>query len=214
MGLENQVENRKLLEVGVKAIEENIDCLNCDKKLKEHSKNGMLRCLYVIQTNAVRWGTELRSRQEADQHQMAAMDKKQIEDIKADQALRSEGKGEFGNLYESGVKDGSDQGVHPVVATNEQGEEIRVMNNETEVPDDDPHKQKFLKDNPQWKTNESPLTDEQKKMLKEMEKGGGKGKLEMKSSGGVQTIKDGKPTGNKIPKKKNKTTKEDKDGNS
>ena len=115
----------------------------------------------------------------------------QIEDIKADQALRTKGIGEFGDVHN----------VHPVVATNEQGEEIRIMNNETEVPDDDAHKQRFLKDNPGWKHKEDPLTDEQKKMLEEMEKGG-KGKFEIKSSGGVETIKDGKPTGNKLPKKK------------
>ena len=197
MGLEKQEHNRRILEVGVKAIGENIDCLNCDTKLKEHSKNGLLRCLYVIQTNAVRWGSELRERQEADQHQMAAMDKKQIEDIKADQALRTKGIGEFGDVHN----------VHPVVATNEQGEEIRIMNNETEVPDDDAHKQRFLKDNPGWKHKEDPLTDEQKKMLEEMEKGG-KGKFEIKSSGGVETIKDGKPTGNKLPKKKKEKKKE------
>ena len=36
MGLEKQEHNRRILEVGVKAIGENIDCLNCDTKLKEH----------------------------------------------------------------------------------------------------------------------------------------------------------------------------------
>ena len=53
MGLEQNEENRKLLVIGVKAIEEGINCLYCDKILKEHSKNDLVRCMYVVQTNSV-----------------------------------------------------------------------------------------------------------------------------------------------------------------
>ena len=183
MGLEDQPENKNLLVIGVKAIEEGINCLNCDKLLKEHSKNGLIRCLYVVQTNAVRWGTELRERHMADQHTIEAMDKKQMEDIKADQAQRGDSHKVVGQIN---------------------GEEIRMMDNETEVSDDDPHKKKFLKDNPEWKTHESPLTEEQKKILNE---GGGVGATS--SDNMVQTIKDGKATGNKAPKKKKKKEKKD-----
>ena len=187
MGLDKNEENRKLLVIGVKAIEENIDCLYCDKKMKEHSKNDLIRCMYVVQTNAVKWGTELRDRQMADQHKMAEMDEKQAKDIAEDQA---------------------DRGDKHTVIGQAGGAEVRIMDNETEVPDDDEHKIKFLKDNPLWKTHESPLTEEQKKAYEEMRK---TGEIQEVPSDGLvggegmtQTIKDGKPTGNKVPKKKKK----------
>jgi len=190
MGLESYPESKKLLEVGVKTIENEIDCLNCDKKMKEHSKNGLIRCFYVVQSHAVKWGSELRERYSADQHKMAEMDEKQAKDIAEDQAQRKD-----------------------TVVGQINGEEVRMMDNETEVPDDDEHKIRFLKDNPQWKTHESPLTEEQKKAYDEMSK---TGEIQEVSSDGLvggkgmtQTIKDGKPTGNELPKKKKKKEKKD-----
>jgi len=192
MGLDKNEDNRKLLVIGVKAIEENIDCLYCDKKMKEHSKNDLIRCMYVVQTNAVKWGTELRDRQMADQHTIEAMDKKQMEGIKADQAQRGD--------------------KHTVVGQIN-GEQVRMMDNETKVSDDDPHVAKFLKDNPLWKTHESELTEEQKKAYEEMRK---TGEIQEVPSDGLvggegmtQTIKDGEPTGNKLPAKKKKKEKKD-----
>lgn len=175
MGLEDDKSTKPLQEIGVKTIGNGIHCLNCDKLLKDHSKNGMTRCFYVVQTHAVKWGSDLRERLQVEQEQMKEMDKKQMEDIKKDQAQRKD-----------------------IVVGKINGEEVRMMDNETEVSDDDPHKKKFLKDNPQWKTHETPLTEEQKKMLNE---GGGRAESSA-SSGMVQTIKDGKATGNKVKKKK------------
>jgi hypothetical protein len=175
--LESDPKTKHMQIIGVKKIEEEIHCLNCDKLFKEHSKNGLVRCFYVVQSHAVKWGSELRERQQAEQHQMQEMDIKQVEDIKEDQKTR------IGHKT-VGIVD---------------GEEVHMMENEEEIPDDDPHKIRFLKDNPQWKTQETPLTEEQKKMLKGLDKKGG----DMKVVGlpnAVETIKDGKPTGNK-PKK-------------
>jgi hypothetical protein len=182
MGLESNPESKKLLEIGVKTIEDQIDCLNCDKKMKEHSKNGLIRCFYVVQSHAVKWGSELRERYTADQHQMAEMDEKQMRDIKIDQAQRTD-----------------------TVVGQINGEEVRMMDNETEIADDDPHKIKFLKDNPAWKTYESPLTEEQKKMADEMPSDDGLVGVNM-----TQSIKDGKATGNKPPPKKKKKKEEKK----
>jgi hypothetical protein len=186
MGLESNPESKKLLEIGVKTIEDQIDCLNCDKKMKEHSKNGLIRCFYVVQSHAVKWGSELRERYSADQHKMAEMDEKQAKDIAEDQA---------------------DRGDKHTVIGQAGGEEVRMMDNETEVSEDDPHVTKFLKDNPQWKTHESPLTEEQKKMADEMPSNDGL----VGGKGMTQTIKDGKPTGNELPKKK-KEKKDEKSG--
>ena len=177
MGLINDSTTKPMQQVGVKTIENEIHCLNCDKLLKEHSKNGLSRCFYVVQSHAVKWGSDLRERMQIDREQMQQMDKKQNEDIKIDQAQR---KGHTNVGRADGV-------------------EVHMMDNETEVADDDPHKIKFLKDNPDWKTNETPITEEGKEMLKNMEKG------DMKVVGmpnAVQTIKDGKPT-----KKKAKASK-------
>jgi hypothetical protein len=136
--------------------------------------------MYVVQTHAVKWGSELRERMQIEQEQMQEMDKKQMEDIKKDQKQRS----------------------HTAVGKSD-GVEVHMMDNETEVKADDPHVTRFLKDNPQWKTNETPITEEGKDMLKNMEG-------DMKVVGmpdAVQTIKDGKKTGNKPKKKTNKVKK-------
>ena len=180
MGLEEDPQTKQLQVIGVKTIENGIHCLNCDKLFKDHSKNGLTRCFYVVQTHAVKWGSDLRERLQIEQEQMEQMDKKQMEDIKKDQAQRKD-----------------------TVVGKINGEQVRMMDNETEVSDDDPHKKKFLKDNPQWKTHETPLTEDQKKMLNE----GGGGVESSASSGMVQTIKDGKATGNKTKKAKAKPSK-------
>jgi hypothetical protein len=173
MGLENDPSTKGLQVVGVKTIENGIHCLNCDKLLKDHSKNGLIRCFYVVQTHAVKWGSELRERMQIDKEQMEQMDKKQNEEIKIDQAQRP----------------------HTTVGKAD-GVEVHMMDNEIEVADNDPHKIKFLKDNPQWETNETPITEEGKEVLKNMEG-------DMKVVGmpnAVETIKDGKATGNKVKK--------------
>ena len=176
MGLVDDKATKPLQIIGVKQIENGIHCLNCDKLLKEHTKNGLMRCFYVVQTHAVKWGSELRERMRVDIEQVEQMDKKQMEDIKKDQAQRS----------------------HTNVGRVD-GKEVHMMDNETEVPKDDPHVTKFLKDNPTWKTSEKPLTEEQKKLLKKMEG------VDMKVvgiEGAVETIKDGKPTKKKTNKVK------------
>ena len=148
MGLESDPNTKQMQEIGVKTIEKAIHCLNCDKLMKDHSKNGLVRCFYVVQSHAVKWGSDLRERMQVDREQMEQLDKKQAEDIKKDQEQR------IGHKNVGQIK----------------GEQVHMMDNETEVSDDDPHKIKFLKDNPQWKTNETPITEEGKEMLKNMEK--------------------------------------------
>jgi len=178
MGLDSDPKTKQLQEVGVKTIEKAIHCLNCDKLMKDHSKNGLVRCFYVVQSHAVKWGSDLRERMQVDQEQMQEMDEKQMEDVKKDQAQRS----------------------HKSVGQIK-GEQVHMMDNETEIADEDPHKIKFLKDNPQWKTNETPITEEGKEMLKNMEKGGGMKVVGLPNA--VETIKDGKSTGKKVKTKKN-----------